>query len=100
MAAATAADGVQFVNKDDARGVAPRVLEQLADALRADTCIHFDELRSAGEEECHLCLTGNGPREKRFAGSRRSDKQYPLRNAPADRGEPLRFAEEINDLLD
>ena len=36
VAAAAAADGVELVDEDDAGGVAARVLEQLADARRAD----------------------------------------------------------------
>src|SRR5690606_13052864 len=45
-AAALAANRVQFVDKDDARGVLARLLEQTADARRADADVHLNKLRA------------------------------------------------------
>ena len=80
-------------------GMTPRVLEQLADARRADARVHLDEVRAAREQKRHLGLAGNRPREQRLAGARRPDEQHALRNAAADRGEAAGLAEEVDDLL-
>ena len=99
VAAAAAADRVELVDEDDARRMAPRVLEQLADARGADAGVHLDEIRSAREEKRHLRFAGNRSREQRLAGSRRPDEQHALRNAAADRGEASGLAQEVDDLL-
>ena len=98
-AAAGAADRVELVEEDDARRVAARVLEQLADPRRADARVHLDEVGSAREEERGARFAGDRPREQSLAGSGRPDEQHALRDASADRREPLRLAEEVDDLL-
>src|SRR6202023_3227076 len=47
LAAAAAAHRVELVDEDDARRMTARVLEQLADARRADAGVHLDEVRAA-----------------------------------------------------
>src|SRR5205807_2406837 len=44
VAAATAAYRVELVDEHDAGGMTPRVLEQAADARRADAGVHLDEI--------------------------------------------------------
>ena len=51
--AAMAADGVDLVHEDDAGGVLLRLLEQVADAARADADEHLDEVRAGDREERH-----------------------------------------------
>ena len=99
VAAAAAADGVELVDEDDARRMAARVLEQLADARGADAGVHLDEVRAAREQERHLGFAGNRSRQQRLAGARRADQQHALRNAAADRREPAGLAQEVDDLL-
>ena len=80
-------------------GMTPRVLEQLADARRADAGVHLDEIGAAREQERHLRLARDRPREQRLAGARRSDEQHAFRDASADGGEAARLAQEVDDLL-
>ena len=100
VAAAAPANGVELVDEDDARGMTPGVAEQLADARRADARVHLDEIGSARKQKRHFGFTGDRAREQRLAGSRRSDQQNALGNAPANGGEAAGLAEEIDDLLD
>ena len=51
------ADRVDFVDEDDARRVFLALLEQIADARRADADEHLDEVRSTREEERHFRFT-------------------------------------------
>ena len=68
--AALAADRVDLVHEDDARRVALGLVEQVADAARADADEHLDELRAGDAEERHAGLAGDGPRHERLAGAR------------------------------
>ena len=74
--------------------------EQPADARRADAGVHLDEVGAAGEQERHARFAGDRAREQRLAGARRPDEQHALRNPAADRREPLRLAQEVDDFLD
>ena len=49
--AAMAADGVDFIDEDDAGRVLLALLEQVAHARRADADEHLDEVRAADREE-------------------------------------------------
>src|SRR5207253_11503454 len=98
-AAAGAADGIELVDEDDAGAVTPRVLEQLPDPRCADAGVHLDEVGSAREEERHLRFTGDRPREQRLAGARWPDEQHAFRDAAAERSEPARLAQEIDQFL-
>ena len=79
--AAMAADGVDFVDEDDAGGVLLALLEQVADAAGADADEHLDEVRTGDGEERHVGFAGDGAGEQGLAGSRRSDQQHALGNA-------------------
>ena len=96
--ATLAADGVDLVHEDDAGRVALRLIEQVADAARADTDEHLDELRTADREEGHAGLASDGARKQRLAGAGRSDEQDAARDARAQRCELLRVLQELDDL--
>jgi hypothetical protein len=93
------ADSVDLVDEHDARRVLLTLLEQVADARRADADEHLDEVRAADREERHIGFTGHRTRQQRFAGARRSHEQDAFRDAPAELLEFLRLAQEIDDLL-
>ena len=89
--AAMAADGVDLVDEDDAGGVLLALLEQVADARRADADEHLDEVGAADREERHVRFAGDGAGEQRLARSRRAHEQHALGNAAAELLEFLRF---------
>ena len=88
--AAVPTDGVNLVDEDDARRVLLALLEEVADAARADADEHLDEVRARDAEERHARLAGDGAREQRLAGARRADEEHALGNAPAEALELLR----------
>ena len=77
------AERVQFVDEDDAGRLRLRLPEQIAHAGGAHADEHLDEFRSAEAEEGHLRLAGDGAREQRLAGARRTDEQHAFGNAAA-----------------
>src|SRR5205807_9574507 len=81
--AAMSADGVDLVDEDDARRVLLALLEQIADARRADADEHLDEVRAADREERDVRFARHGAGEQRLAGARRAHQQHALRNASA-----------------
>src|SRR5262249_9553057 len=92
--AAVTADGVDFVDENDARRVLLALLEQIANAARADAHEHFNEIRARNAEEGHAGFTCNRAGEQRFAGSGRAHHQNALGNAAAELLELLRILEE------
>ena len=68
--AAMTADGVDLVDEDDAGRVLLALLEQIADARRADADEHLDEVGAADREERHVGFAGDRAREQRLAGAR------------------------------
>ena len=97
--AAMAADGVDFVDEDDARRVLLALFEQVADARGAHADEHLHEVRAADREERHVGLAGDGARQQRLAGARRAHQQDALRNAAAQLLEFLGLAQEVDDFL-
>ena len=95
-----AADGVDLVDEDDARRIALRLLEHVADARRADADEHLDEVRAGNREERHVRLAGDGAGEQGLAGAGRADEQAALRDAAAEPLELLRVLEEFDDFLE
>ena len=92
------ADGVELVDEDDRRRVLARLREELADARGAEAGEHLDERRGARGVEVRARLVRDGLREQRLPGSRRPVEQEPLRHLRAETLEPLRVAEEVDDL--
>ena len=60
--AAMTADGVDFVDEDDAGRVLLGLLEHVAHAARADADEHLDEVGARDGEERHIGLAGDGAR--------------------------------------
>ncbi len=98
--AALAADGVDFIDEDDAGRVLLGVLEHVAHAGRAHADEHFDEIGARDAEERHLGLAGDALGQQRLAGARGADQQQAARDAPAQLLEFLRVLQEIDDFLD
>jgi hypothetical protein len=98
--AAVATDGVDLVHEDDAGGRLLRLLEEIADARRADAHEHLDEVGAGDGEEGNARLTRDGACEQRLARSRRPVQQHTLRDARAERLELLRVLEELLDLVE
>src|SRR6202041_2464351 len=98
--AAVTADRVDLVDEDDAGGVLLALLEEVADARCADAYEHLDEVRTRDGEEGDVGFASNCAGEEGLAGARRSDEENPLGDAAAEALELLRFAEELDDLLE
>ncbi len=97
--AAMAADGVDLVDEDDAGRVLLALLEEIADARRADADEHLDEVGAADREERHVRFAGHRARQQRLARSRGAHQQHALGDAAAQLLELLRLAQEVDDLL-
>ena len=89
--AALPSDCVDFIYKDDARGVLLALLEQIANARGTHADEHFDEIRSADREERNIGLARDCAREKCFSGTRGAEEQYTSRNPSAKLLELLGF---------
>src|SRR6266496_365799 len=97
--AAVAADGIDLVHEDDARGGLLGLLEEVADARGADADEHLDKVRAGDREERYARLAGNGTSEQGLTGAGRSVEQHALRDPRAERLELLRVLEELFDLV-
>ena len=97
--AAMPADGVDFVDENQARRGFLALLEHVAHAARADADEHFHEIRAADGKERHVRLAGDGAGEQRLAGAGRADHQNAFRNASAEFLEFLRILEELDEFL-
>src|SRR6185437_16608810 len=97
-ARARLAQGVQFVDEDDARRPALSLREQIAHPRRAYTDEHLDEVAATETEERHCRLTRHGASQQRLAGPRWANEQHALGNAPAQRLIFLRRLEEVHHL--
>lgn len=65
-------NGVDFVDKDDARRVLARRREQITDAGRTHTDKHLHKLGAADSEEGNLRLAGGGLGEQRLTSTGRT----------------------------
>ena len=68
--ATAAPDGIDFVDKQDARRVLLRLFEHVAHAAGADTDEHLDEVRTGDGEEGHARFAGDCPREQGLTRTR------------------------------
>ena len=97
--ATLAAHRVDLVDEHDARGILLRLVEEVADAARADADEHLHELRAADAEEGNARLPGDGLAEQGLAGSGRTHQQHALGDPRAHRDELVRVLEELDDLV-
>ena len=98
--ATLAADSVDFVDKDDGRGVLLRLVEQFAHTGGAKADEHLDEVRAGSRVERHARLACDGAREQRLTGSWRTVEQHTARNAGTQGLVLGRILEEVLDFLD
>ena len=96
---ARAAEAIQLVDEDDARLHLARLLEQVADARRADADEHLHEFGAGDREERHARLARHRARQQRLADAGRADEQNALRHARAKPAVALRVLQEVHDLL-
>ena len=97
-AAAASPDGVELVDKDDARRVAAGILEE-PHAGRSHAGIHLDEVRTTGEQERDARLPRDRPRQERFARAR-GRRGGCFGDASADCHKAIWLAQEIDDFFD
>lgn len=98
--AAMAADGIDFVDEDDAGRILLGLLEHIAHAACTDADEHFDEIGARNGEEGHIGFAGDRAGEQRLAGTRRTDEQHATRNLAAETLELLRITQEFDDFLE
>ncbi len=94
------ADCVDFVYEDDARSVLLALLEKVANAAGAHANEHLDEIRAGNREKRNVRFAGNRAGKQSFAGSRRPDEQYALRNAATELLEFLRIFQEVDNFVE
>ena len=80
---AGATQRIEFVDKDNAGRLLPRLFEEIADARGTDADKHLDKLGTVDREERHVRLAGDSARQERLAGAGRADEQHTFRNAAA-----------------
>ena len=97
--AAMAADGVDFVDENDARGILLALLKQIAHAAGADAHEHLHEVRSGNGEERHVSLASDRAGQQGLARARGAHQQHTLRNAASELLELLRVLKEVDNLL-
>ena len=81
---ATAPEGVEFVNEDDARRGLSRLFKEIANPCGANAHKHLHEFGSGNREERDARFARHGAGEQGFAGPRRPHQQYPLGNVSAE----------------
>jgi hypothetical protein len=96
--AAVAADGVDFVDEDDAGRVLLRLLEHVAHAAGADADEHLDEVRTRDGEERHAGFARDRAGQQRLTGAGGADQQGALGDLAAQALELLRVLQEVDDL--
>src|SRR3972149_518533 len=92
-------DGVNFIDKDDARRAALCRGKQIADARCTHPDENFDELRPANRKKGNVRFARDGARHQRLAGAWRSDEEHASWNARTERGELVRLFQKLDDLL-
>ena len=97
--ATMAANGVNFVDEDDARRVLLALLEQIAHAAGAYADEHFHEIGARDGEEWNVGFAGNRACQQSFSRSRRPDEQHAFGDASAKLLEFLRIFQEIDDFV-
>ena len=96
--AAGLAEGVEFVDEDDAGGFRFGLLEHVAHAGRADADEHLHEVAAREAEERHAGLAGDRLGEQGLAGAGRPHEQHALRDVAAEHLVFFRAAQKFDDL--
>src|SRR6266404_5853686 len=95
-----AADRVDLVDENDTGRGFLALLEHVADTACADADKHFHEIGAADGKEGNVGFAGDRTRKQSFAGARRADHQYALRNSAAELLKFFRVAQKLDQLLD
>ncbi|VFT73405.1 Uncharacterised protein [Klebsiella aerogenes] len=98
--ATLAADGVDFIDEDDARRCFLSLLEHVTHTRCTDTDEHFDEIRTGNCEERHFCFASDRFRQQRFTSTRRADHQDAFRDLTAQFLEAARLTQVFHQLTD
>ena len=80
---ALATDGIDFVNKDDARRIFLCLLEHIAHTAGTYADEHFDKIRTGNAEKRHTGFTGNRFGQKGFTRTRAARQQNAARHPSA-----------------
>ncbi len=95
-AAAATADGVDFIQEDDAGAVVLGLFEEVSHSAGADADEHFDEIGTADAEEWAVGFAGDGLGEKGFSGAGLADQQHAARDSTAEALEFLGVLQELD----
>ena len=96
---AVTADGIDFVDENNAGSGFLALLKHVAHATRADTDKHFHEVRAADGKEGHIGFAGNGAGQQGFARAGRADHEHALGNAAPEFLELFRIAQKLDQFL-
>src|SRR6266404_5205463 len=88
---------IDLIDENDARGVLLGLLEHVAHSGCTYAHEHFHEIRPGNREKRHFGLAGDGPRQQRLAGSRRTDHEHTLRYLAAKFLELAGIFQEVDD---
>ena len=75
---ALAADGIDFVDEDDAGRILLGLCEQITDTGGTNADEHFDEVGTADAEEGDTGFAGYGTGQEGLAGPRRAEEEHPF----------------------
>ena len=93
-------DGIDLVDKHDARGLFLGLLKQIANLSGAAANEHLNKLRTRNTKERHARLAGHSLGKQGFTGTRRTDKESTARQLGADFLVALRLLQKVDDLLE
>mmetsp|Transcript_451 Transcript_451/g.1034 ORF Transcript_451/g.1034 Transcript_451/m.1034 type:complete len:221 (+) Transcript_451:1472-2134(+) len=100
LGVALASNGIDFVNKENARGVLLGGAKQVADAAGTHADKHLLKLGARGVEKRYARLAGNGTRQKSLARTGRADQEDTLGELPAEAGKCGRGAKVLCNFLE
>ena len=99
-AIALLADGIDLIDKHDARGLFLGLLKQIAHLGGTAADEHFDELRARNAKERNARLAGNGLGKQGLTGTRRAHKKSTARQLGTDLLVALRLLQKVDNLLE
>ena len=99
-AIALLADGIDLIDKDNARGLFLGLLKQITHLGSATADEHLDELGARNAKERHARLAGNSLGKQGLTGTRRANKKSAARQLGADLLVALRLLQKVDDLLE
>src|SRR5262245_56626529 len=91
-------NGIDLINKDDARRGVFTLIEHVAHARCADADKHLNKVRAADRKEWNIRFTRNSACEKRFTSARRPDHQDALGNASTQFLKFFRVTQKLDEL--